>query len=73
MEHLADVFRRKSGDEYEDYREWLGRDELDLSAFDLDDMNLRLKRVPRIFTELYERGCVPSKRSIDFLERKYLK
>lgn len=73
LEQLAEAFRRKSGSEYERYRKWLGQDELDLTAFDLDDINLRLKRVPRIYTELYECGCAPSKRSLNFLERKYLK
>ena len=73
LEQLAAAFRQKSGDDYEKYREWLGRDESDLTAFDLDDMNLRLKKVPRIYMELYEYGCAPSQRSLDFLERKYLK
>ena len=43
------------------------------AAQNLDDMNLRLKKVPRIYMELYEYGCAPSQRSLDFLERKYLK
>lgn len=73
VECLAEAFRQKSGKEYENYRKWLGRDELDLTAFDLEDMNLRLKKVPRIYTELYEYGCAPSQRSLDFLERKYQK
>lgn len=73
LEQVAAAFLKKSGDDYETYRNWLGRDELDLAAFDLDDMNLRLKKVPRIYTELYEYGCAPSQRSLDFLERKYLK
>lgn len=73
LEQLAAAFRQKSGDDYENYREWLGRDELDLTTFDLNDMNLRLKKVPRIYMELYEYGCAPSQRSLDFLERKYLK
>jgi len=73
LEQLAAAFRQKSGDDYENYREWLGRGESDLTALDLDDMNLRLKKVPRIYMELYEYGCAPSQRSLDFLERKYLK
>lgn len=73
LEQLAEAFRRRSGEDYETYREWLGLDEFDLSAFDLEDMNMRLKRAPRIYAELYEYGYTPSQRSIDFLERKYLK
>lgn len=71
LTQLVEAFRRKRGEEYEEYREWLGIDELDLTVFDLDDMNLRLKRVPRIYMDLYEHGKYPSQRSIDFLARKY--
>lgn len=56
LEHLAGAFRRESGDEYESYREWLGRDALDPAAFHLGDMDLRLKKVPIIHMELYEYG-----------------
>ena len=71
LERLAEAFRQKNGDDYVHYKKWLGRDDLDLDSFDLDDMNQRLKKVPRIYTELYEYGCAPSQRSLDFLERKY--
>lgn len=71
LERLAEAFRQKNGDDYAHYKKWLDRDDLDLDSFDLDDMNLRLKKVPRIYTELYEYGCAPSQRSLDFLERKY--
>lgn len=73
LEQVAEAFRKKSGNNYETYRNWLCRDELDLTTFDLEDMNLRLKKVPRIYTELYEYGCAPSQKSINFLERNYLK
>lgn len=73
LKELAVAFQRKSGDDYENLREWLGSDELDLTAFDLDDMNLRLKKVPRIYMESYEYGLIPTQRSLDFLDRRYLK
>lgn len=70
--HLSDVFKKKSGDEYDELSKWLGQEELDLSSFDLDDMNFRLKKVPRIFRDLYEYDYAPSERSIKILERAYL-
>lgn len=71
--HLVEVFHSKSGEEYISLSRWLGQDELDLSAFDLDDMNFRLKKVPRIFREFYEYNYAPTKRSLEILERAYLK
>ena len=69
---LAQAFKAKKGEEYEDYRSWLGVDDFDLAKFDLDDMNYRLKKIPTIFAKIYEQGGYPSQRSIDLIERKYL-
>ena len=68
---LAKAFKKKTGRQYNEYREWLGIDDLDLTAFDLDDLNFRLKKLPRIFKETYEYDYEPTKRSIDLIERKY--
>ena len=73
LERLAEAFRQKKGRTYQEYREWLGHDSVDLSAFDKDNMNLRLKKVPRIYMELYEYEFAPTQRSIDVLDRRYLK
>lgn len=70
---LAEAFQKKTGADYEECRDWLGRDDFDLAVFDINDINLRLKKIPRIYTDIYEYGCAPSKRSIDFLNREYLK
>ncbi|MDR2668324.1 MAG: plasmid pRiA4b ORF-3 family protein [Desulfovibrio sp.] len=70
---LAQAFKKRKGEEYEEYREWLGVDSLDLTKFDLDDMNFRLKKIPTIYAKIYERRAYPSQRSIDLIERKYLK
>ncbi|MDR1621279.1 MAG: plasmid pRiA4b ORF-3 family protein [Synergistaceae bacterium] len=69
---LAQAFKKKKGKEYKEFSEWLGVDNFNLSVFDVDDMNFRLKKVPRIYAEIYEHRRQPTKRSIDFLERKYL-
>ena len=69
---LAQAFKKKRGTEYKEYCEWLGGDDLDLAKFDLDDMNFRLKKLPAIFAKIYEQHAIPSQRSIDLIERKYL-
>lgn len=73
LEHIRDVLLNKTDSEYEGLCEWLGVSDLDLSAFDLQDLNFRLKKIPRIFRDLYEYDYAPTKRSIDLLDRKYLK
>lgn len=70
---LKKAFTRKKGELYKELREWLGVDELDMTAFDIDDMNFRLKKVPRIYKQLYEDRLRPTQRSIDLIERKYPK
>lgn len=73
LERIARAFREKSGEDYKKYQERLGMKDLDLHTFDLADMNLRLKKVPRIYEKLYEWNEMPSQKSMDFLERKYRK
>jgi len=70
---LAKAFKKKKGADYKQFSEWLGVDDLDLSAFDLDDMNFRLKKIPRIYKQCYEDRITPTQYSINLIERKYLK
>ena len=71
LEDIAKAFKKKKGAQYQEYCDWLGVSDLDLLAFDLDDMNFRLKKVPRIYADVYERELEPTKQSLDLLERKY--
>lgn len=71
LEDLAKAFKKKKGSTYNDFRERLGVDELDLTTFDLDDMNFRLKKIPRIYMQAYEQRIYPTQRSADLIERKY--
>lgn len=73
LEELRKAFIKKKGDSYKELREWLGVDELDMSTFDIDDMNFRLKKLPRIYKECYEDRLTPTRRSINLIERKYRK
>lgn len=69
---LAAEFKDK-GPEYEEYCAEVGVNDLDLEKLDLEDVNFRLKKLPRIFAKIYEQKLRPSQRAINFIERKYVK
>lgn len=73
LEDIAKAFKKKKGPQYRRYCEWLGVQNMDLSFFDVDDMNYRLKKVPRIYSDIYEHRLEPTKQSMDLLMRKYKK
>jgi len=73
LEDLIKVFKKKQCLQYQQYCERLGVRDLDLSYFDLDDMNFRLKKVPRIYTDIYEYGLEPTEQSMALLMREYKK
>lgn len=73
LEELAKAYKKKKGSAYKAYSEWLGRDDLDLETFDIDDMNFRIKKVPRIYRDIYEYRLEPTVQSIRLLEREYKK
>lgn len=73
LEELTKAFQEKAGPEYQRFSEWLGCEELDTSAFDLEDMNFRLKKVPRIYRDIYEYGYLPTMQSMSLLKRDYPK
>ena len=45
LTEIREAFARKSGEEYENYRKWLGRSEIDLDAFDVDAVNKMLRKI----------------------------
>jgi Plasmid pRiA4b ORF-3-like protein. len=72
LEDLVNVFKKKESAEYKHFSEWLGISDFDIMAFDLDDMNYRLKKILRIYKQSYEDRLMPTQQSIDLIERKYL-
>lgn len=71
LAEVARAFKEKSGEAYYEYRQWLGVKNLNLERLDKKDMNVRLKKLPRVFQSLYENREPMSQASIDFLERVY--
>ena len=43
LTEMREAFKKKSGDDYENYREWLGMDTIDFDSFDRDEINKSLK------------------------------
>jgi hypothetical protein len=69
---LAKALRKGSGKAYDDYCAWLDSSSLDLGAFDIDDMNWRLKKLIRVYREIYERLNEPSDKERGVMLRDYL-
>jgi hypothetical protein len=51
---IAEAFREKSGEKYEMYREWLGKDDIDLRTFDMNHMNEKIRRRSGGYVWIYE-------------------
>lgn len=72
LAELAEAFKKKKGRAYRDACDWLGITELDLTRFDPDDMNFRLKKLPIVLKKFFEDGVVPTARSIALIKRHYM-
>ena len=72
LDRLVQAFAKKKGKEYEELSEWLGEEDFDINAFDIDDMNFRLTKIPQIYKKIYENKTVPTRNSIGLIERQYL-
>ena len=73
LDELVKAFKKKKGESYKQFSKWLDMEDFDVHTFDIDDMNFRLKKVPRIYKQCYEDGLYPSKKSNELLDREYLK
>ena len=71
LEELAKTLKKGKGQKYEEMCEWLDSTTLNLDEFDIDDCNFRLKKCLRIYRDIYEYHYMPTKRSMDILQRKY--
>ena len=70
LAELAKAMAGKKGPRQEELKQWYELDGVDLNKFDLDDMNFRLKKVPRIYRDIYEEDLEPTKQSMDILTRR---
>lgn len=71
LEQFAEAMKKGEGEEYEEYCEWLGIEGFDMEAFDIEDMNFRLKKLIRVYRDIYEYHIGPTEQSIKLLDREY--
>ncbi|MCL1880540.1 MAG: plasmid pRiA4b ORF-3 family protein [Actinomycetia bacterium] len=72
LEEIARALKKGSGKKYDDFCAWFGSITLNLEAFDKDDMNFRLKKLIRVYKEIYEYHYTPTDRMVKVLNREYL-
>lgn len=72
LKELVQILKKGAGEEYEDMTRWLDSSTLDLNNFDKDDINFRLKKLVRVYRDIYEKNLEPTKKSFDLLTRQYL-
>lgn len=54
LEDIKEAFKKKSGEEYENYCEWLGEDSIDFESFDVEAINKNMKRKIKMFKDMRE-------------------
>ena len=54
LENLSIAFQNKSGEDYEQYSEWLCRKEFDITQFNLKHLNYIVKHATAIYKDSYE-------------------
>ncbi len=69
LESIYRAFEKKSGKKYDEFVDWLGTDQLDMKSFDLEEMNVRLKKIPRLYQKVYEEDYRISESEYQYLER----
>jgi hypothetical protein len=71
LTELAKALKKGSGKKYDDFCAWLGTTTLDLEAFDKNDMNFRLKKLMRVYKDIYEYHLRPTDKILAVLNREY--
>ena len=73
LENFVKVMKKGKGTEFNHLSQWYGTSNFDINHFDKEDLNFRLKKLVRVYKESYEYHYEPTQKSIDIIERKYLK
>lgn len=71
LKEVATILKKGNGEEYQNIASWLDSITLNLEEFDREDMNVRVKKLIRIYKDIYEYRSPPTKKSLDVLLRKY--
>ncbi len=53
LKAVMEAFKIKAGEDYENYKDWLGRDDIDLTSFDPQEMNRNIAKRIRAFRRAF--------------------
>lgn len=53
LEEIRKAFKSKKGEEYENFKEWLGTSELDLDSFNKDEVNKTIRKKMKEFNKMF--------------------
>lgn len=73
LEEFAEIMKKGKGEAFQEMSEWYGISDFDINHFDREDLNFRMKKLVRVYKDIYEYRYEPTQKSIDIIERKYLK
>ncbi|MDR0918145.1 MAG: plasmid pRiA4b ORF-3 family protein [Oscillospiraceae bacterium] len=67
LEDLVEAFKQKSGDLYDDLSDWLETEDFDIKKFDLPEMNLHIKNIPKIYEKIYEKRLNLTRKEVSLI------
>lgn len=65
--------KKAKGKEFEELSTWYGISDFNIKYFYKVNLNFRLKKLIRVYKDIYEYGYEPTKKSLDIITRKYKK
>lgn len=73
LQEFIKVMKNKKSQEYKEFCEWLKIDSFDSTYCDIDDLNFRLKKLLKVYRDIYEEEIEPTPYQIKIFDRGYKK
>ncbi|MBI9008517.1 MAG: plasmid pRiA4b ORF-3 family protein [Tenericutes bacterium] len=70
LKYIITTSKNKDSDEYQNFIDWYGLEDIHFSSFDIEEMNQRLEVIPSIYKRSYEKKIVPTEEELDLIVRR---